>query len=193
MVQMRVYQGADRSTFQALTTVATGIRRFDTPANATGFLNETLQWWRENSADIDWQMPRGEIPADTLKRLRVMRDAVQGLLDGDRKGYERRLRQLAKYYSFTLQVPGGGLKPVDSGWEGFVAGLVLPLAELGERTDRLRRCGNEECFWVFLDFSRNGTRTWCHTNVCGNKMRVRRYRKKEQLAAKRARRRSGPR
>src|SRR2546428_14137986 len=104
-------------------------------------------------------MPRGEIPPDALKRLRVMRDAVQGLLDRDRKGYERRLRQLAKHYSFTLQVPRGGLKPVDSGWEGFVAGLVLPLAELGERTDRLRRGGNEEGFWGFLDFSLNGTRT----------------------------------
>jgi predicted RNA-binding Zn ribbon-like protein len=175
---MHVYEGADRSAFQTLTTVATGIRRFNTPANAVGFLNETQRWWRQNSADVRWTLPRGPMRVETLGRLRVMRDAVQALLDGDRKGYLRRLRKLADYYSFALRVPSGGLRPLVGGWEGFVAALVLPLAELGERTDRLRRCSNDECFWVFLDLSRSGTRTWCHTNVCGNKMRARRYREK---------------
>lgn len=45
--------------------------------------------------------------------------------------------------------------------------------------DRLKICGN--CGWLFLDRSRNRSRTWCDMAVCGNRMKASRYyrRKKE--------------
>lgn len=48
--------------------------------------------------------------------------------------------------------------------------------------DRLKVCSNQNCEWIFLDQSRNKTRRWCDTKVCGNIMKVRRFRnrKKEQ-------------
>ena len=49
-----------------------------------------------------------------------------------------------------------------------------------EHSDRLRHCANEECRWMILDSTRNGTRTWCHSTLCGNKMRVRRFRARQQ-------------
>jgi predicted RNA-binding Zn ribbon-like protein len=201
---MDIYTPADRSTFEALMTVASGrhgpeaqaarehtrqlpggfLERLAHPADATYFLDHTARWWRENSEDIDWRLPRGEIPRDALARLREVRDAVQALADGDRAGYLRRLRSLAARYAFTLRIPEGGLRPRATGWDGFVASLVPPLAELADRAERLRRCANDRCQWMFLDMAKNGTRTWCHASLCGNKIRVRRFRERARAKAR---------
>jgi predicted RNA-binding Zn ribbon-like protein len=200
---VEIYVPADRSTFEALMTVASGrhgpeaqaaqeltarlrggyLDRFAHPTDATYFLNHTLRWWRENSDEIEWRMPKGEIPRDVLVRLRDVRDAVQALADGDRARYLRHLRALTTRYAFMIRVPAGGLHPRASGWDGFVASLVPPLAELGDRADRLRRCANERCQWMFLDMARNGSRTWCHASLCGNKIRVRRFRERARAKA----------
>lgn len=180
---MKPNDGVDRSVFTALTTVGSGIRLFDTPAHATEFLYETAEWWRKNSLDIRWHVPAGRVPTTTLQRLREMRDAVQALVNGDRDAYERGLTKLAGQYSFRMEVQGGSFVPVATGWEGFVAALIPPLRELGSRADRLRRCANHECYWLFLDTSRNGSRTWCHSSLCGNKMRLQRFRDRHRRAS----------
>lgn len=43
---------------------------------------------------------------------------------------------------------------------------------------RLRECGAEECGWLFEDTSRNRSRQWCDMQNCGNRAKVRRYRKR---------------
>jgi len=45
---------------------------------------------------------------------------------------------------------------------------------------RLRQCGGEECAWMFLDTSRNRSRHWCDMKDCGNRAKVRRFRKRQQ-------------
>ena len=40
---------------------------------------------------------------------------------------------------------------------------------------RLRLCAADDCHWVFLDHSKNGSRRWCDMNVCGNRAKARRY------------------
>lgn len=161
------------------------------PADATYFLNHTVRWWRENSDDVDWRLPQGEIPRKVLARLRDVRDAVQALADGDRAGYLRRLRGLARCYAFTIRIPDGGLRSTATGWDGFVGTLVPPLAELADRAERLRRCANDRCQWMFLDMARNSTRTWCHASLCGNKIRVRRFRERARAKAAASARRRG--
>jgi predicted RNA-binding Zn ribbon-like protein len=42
--------------------------------------------------------------------------------------------------------------------------------------ERLRRCGGEDCGWLFLDQSRNRSRRWCTMEDCGNLAKVRRFR-----------------
>ncbi|MGF7148070.1 putative RNA-binding Zn ribbon-like protein [Sphingomonas zeicaulis] len=37
----------------------------------------------------------------------------------------------------------------------------------GAELDRLKRCEAEDCRWLFLDRSRNGSRRWCDTATCG--------------------------
>jgi hypothetical protein len=45
----------------------------------------------------------------------------------------------------------------------------------GGLLDRVRRCANPECGWLFLDDSRAGKRRWCSMSSCGNRARARRH------------------
>lgn len=60
--------------------------------------------------------------------------------------------------------------------------ISLSAAELLISSDlpRLRQCGGEECGWMFLDTSRNRSRQWCDMKDCGNRAKVRRFRKRQQ-------------
>lgn len=40
---------------------------------------------------------------------------------------------------------------------------------------RLKRCGSEECGWLFYDESVNGLRRWCSMSDCGNREKARRH------------------
>lgn len=58
--------------------------------------------------------------------------------------------------------------------------LALDAVELftGGRLGRLKQCPGEECGWLFLDTSRNGSRQWCDMRDCGNLAKVRRFRER---------------
>lgn len=48
---------------------------------------------------------------------------------------------------------------------------------------RLRRCAGEDCSLVYLDTSRGRRRRWCSSEVCGNRERVARHRRRTTVAA----------
>ncbi len=51
-----------------------------------------------------------------------------------------------------------------------------------EEITRLKICGN--CGWLFVDRSKNRSRTWCDMTVCGNRAKAsRHYRRKKKEAA----------
>jgi predicted RNA-binding Zn ribbon-like protein len=45
---------------------------------------------------------------------------------------------------------------------------------------KVRRCGGQDCGWLFLDTSRNGARQWCDMRDCGNRAKVKRFRERRQ-------------
>lgn len=45
----------------------------------------------------------------------------------------------------------------------------------GDARNRLRRCANDTCLWLFLDDSKNITRRWCAMASCGNRAKARRH------------------
>lgn len=45
----------------------------------------------------------------------------------------------------------------------------------------VRVCAAEDCGWLFLDTSKNGTRRWCSMKSCGNRAKARRHYKKEKV------------
>jgi predicted RNA-binding Zn ribbon-like protein len=77
------------------------------------------------------------------------------------------------------------------GWDKMSEALESPLwpvvrsaAELLTSGDssRLRQCVGEDCGWLFVDTSRNGSRQWCDMKDCGNLAKVRRFRQRQQVA-----------
>jgi predicted RNA-binding Zn ribbon-like protein len=40
---------------------------------------------------------------------------------------------------------------------------------------RLRHCLNDQCGWLFMDDSKNGSRRWCSMQSCGNRAKVHRH------------------
>src|SRR5579864_6890724 len=116
-----------------------------------------------------------------LKALKEVRAAARLLLTSER-AYERRTSGLLKSVRLRLDA-GGQLVPVRSGWDGFIDALLVSLVELREHADRLKVCDNEQCRWVFLDHSKNRSRQWCASASCGNRQRVRRFRKRMAATA----------
>lgn len=51
---------------------------------------------------------------------------------------------------------------------------------IAEAAQRVRACANLECRWLFLDTTKNHTRRWCDMKICGNRMKVRRFKAHHQ-------------
>ncbi|ONI67188.1 hypothetical protein BWI15_28925 [Kribbella sp. ALI-6-A] len=58
-----------------------------------------------------------------------------------------------------------------------VTELTLATWRLLEDEDlgRLRQCQDDDCGWLFLDRSKNGSRRWCSSADCGNRARAKRH------------------
>jgi predicted RNA-binding Zn ribbon-like protein len=73
-----------------------------------------------------------------------------------------------------------------SGLEQELTGFLWPVARAA--TDlltsgqliQLRQCAGDPCGWLFLDFSKNGSRRWCDMADCGNRAKARRYRERKK-------------
>jgi predicted RNA-binding Zn ribbon-like protein len=61
--------------------------------------------------------------------------------------------------------------------DGIVRLIARSAAELlsDERLQRVRRCANPSCGWLFLDTSKNQSRRWCSMDDCGNRAKARRH------------------
>ena len=68
--------------------------------------------------------------------------------------------------------------------EALMVPVAHSMAKLLAQGDlsRLRKCKNPDCVLYFYDTTKNGARTWCSLDLCGNKLR---------MAASRRRRLSG--
>lgn len=54
------------------------------------------------------------------------------------------------------------------------AAMLLVSQEAG----RIRKCGGQDCGWVYVDRSRNGLRRWCRMETCGTQAKSRRRRER---------------
>jgi predicted RNA-binding Zn ribbon-like protein len=48
---------------------------------------------------------------------------------------------------------------------------------------RVKECPGENCGWLFLDTTKNGSRLWCSSRDCGNRDKVDRYRRRKSRTA----------
>jgi predicted RNA-binding Zn ribbon-like protein len=73
--------------------------------------------------------------------------------------------------------------------EGSLDQMLGPLARsaalllMSAKSKLVRQCANTQCGWLFVDETKNHRRQYCRTNICGNKIRVRRHRQRQRNAS----------
>ncbi len=72
------------------------------------------------------------------------------------------------------------------GKEQTLAWMLWPVVQsaaellLSPELDQVKQCDDDRgCGWLFLDTSRNRSRRWCSMQSCGNRAKVRRYRRQQ--------------
>jgi predicted RNA-binding Zn ribbon-like protein len=137
---------------------------------------EAARYLRRQGIRVSDPLERRQVAA-----LKQIRDAVQAFPESRRR-YERATATLLEPARFRLN-PDAHIISTRDGWDGFIDGLLIPLLELPEQADRLKRCENDQCGWLFLDHSKNRSRQWCESGSCGNRQRVRRFRHRLEEAS----------
>lgn len=173
------------------------------------FLNSDWRDWRgsgrrENRLDNpDWMEQffqqwdlRAPFPADEPYRLALlelrerMRSMVESVVSGEALATEdlsELNRVLALAPSHTRVIPaeeGYRLEQVSlvEGWDQVMARIAGSFADLLAHQDarRIKICDNDDCKWVYFDESKNRARRWCDDKMCGNLMKVRRFRERQK-------------
>jgi len=92
-----------------------------------------------------------------------------------------RLEKRGERYALAWEDPrvaaeGSGAAPLDRPlWPIAHSAMELLLeADLS----RIGECESDTCGFLFLDTTRNRSRRWCDTRICGNRARVRRHRRR---------------
>src|SRR6267154_2752857 len=128
----------------------------------------------------------GMEPRDQISRSPVSRSEREGRRRqgcprgslGHRSGACARLSWTGEAYRWSLDPSAAAL---DAAMQPLVESAVNLLTSA--KLERLRRCGNSTCYWLFVDETRNHSRRWCEMASCGNVLKVRRHREKARSAA----------
>jgi len=149
---------------------------------------QLAEWIAEHAGE---HLP--ELQPDDVQRLRGLRESLRALMHANNGGRVEEadlaaLREAAERSRFRLAFePDGGLEltPARADLSGFESSLLLALEHLQchEVWPRLKACTDEGCQWAFYDTTRNRSRTWCSMDVCGNRQKTKRYRKRKGTGA----------
>jgi predicted RNA-binding Zn ribbon-like protein len=73
----------------------------------------------------------------------------------------------------------------DRGVEAIFATIARDAVDLlsGAFAGRIRECAAPDCALLFVDTSRPGSRRWCSTGACGNRVRTKTYRQRRKERA----------
>lgn len=136
------------------------------------------------SAGMAGTKPRAT--AKDLATARVLREAIYALAGkpSRAKGEAPRetLNRIAAYTAAAPQLLGNGTMCL----EGDAGALLVTLAReavqlFGSDAARLiRQCESRSCTLYFVDTSRRGDRRWCSMSGCGNKAKVREFRRRKR-------------
>ena len=113
-----------------------------------------------------------------LARLRAIRAAIRSLADEpdlDLGLWRASMDDAPDGIDYRLGADAS-VRAARQGWDGIADDLLPAALAVAAERNRLRRCGNPRCRWLFVDRSRQGNRIWCEAAVCGNRMRVGRHR-----------------
>ncbi|MGC4940476.1 CGNR zinc finger domain-containing protein [Kribbella sp. DT2] len=118
----------------------------------------------------------GQVEAGDLAALReTAYEVLQPLAVGEEPDNVAELRELLVAAVGRARIVQ--LNPLRWQADDAVTELTLAAWRLLEDEDlsRLRQCQDNDCGWLFLDRSKNGSRRWCSSGDCGNRARAKRH------------------
>ena len=141
-------------------------------------------------ADRDLAAPHEPRSAADLERARRVREALRALaagntgepVPGDAVAVLEEQRRRSK---LAVTFGADGSAPIvaqASGIDGALGGLLAIVAHAIHDGSwaRLKACADPDCRWAFYDSSRSHRRAWCSMEVCGNRNKVRAYRRRQR-------------
>lgn len=152
---------------------------------------DTLQTSEEFEAYLAINPYTGEIrrDQDEIDAVRAIRPRLRRLWDVDRDGAVPLVNEmLADGRALPRLVRHGGYD-----WHIHATSDDAPLATRilveaamafvdvirSDEYDRVRTCSADDCESVYVDYSRNGSKRYCDTGNCGNRMNVIAYRERK--------------
>jgi predicted RNA-binding Zn ribbon-like protein len=158
--------------------VETGTDRTDTPSHLAQWLDEQgLRALGEPS-----------LGAPELAQAVELRESLRSVLVAHSRreeaaGAARRHEEVAAQGGLGVRFDANGavqITPRAEGYPGVLAALLVPVARAGMDGTwaRMKACVADDCHWAFYDSSRNRSGRWCDMAVCGNREKVRTYRRR---------------
>jgi predicted RNA-binding Zn ribbon-like protein len=152
---------------------------------------EGLRAWLVDRRLLDGDAPPVEdadrVQAIQLREaLRSLMAAHNGVAVAEDMGdvLERAARQGRLSMRFATD-GSPALAPLAGGYAAALATLLVPVAEAAAAGtwERVKACRDPSCRWAFYDRSRNRSGVWCDMAVCGNRTKVRAYRRRRPSAS----------
>lgn len=166
------------------------LRFVDTVGNRLG--SSPDDYWKAPSDVARWFAARGLLGSEVLlteadrERAIGLRDAIFDLLTAHPPGESQLDRfngELTEAFGKLELSPQGEFELVEPRpFERALMLVALSAANLatGELAERVRRCADPECGWLFLDRSKNRSRRWCDMADCGNRAKARRFQERRR-------------
>ncbi len=147
--------------------------------------NELSSWLRSQDLLSD---DGADAQKADLRSAIELREALRALAranNGDQQCPDAwaTLERAARAGKLSVHFDQGGLVDVRPEAAGITGALTLLLARVAEAVadgtwPRVKACRSPTCEWAFYDRSRNHSAVWCEMAVCGNRTKVRAYRKR---------------
>jgi hypothetical protein len=142
----------------------------DSLSGAQTWLSAALDGWSEATGR---PMPDITLTDDDLSPLRILREQARAAL---RTGEPSSDARSAPRIRLELRSDGSvGYEPIGEGWQAIAAIVYaeLILAQAAGTAARLKICAKPSCGAAFYDRSRNSSRVWHDTKLCGNAINLR--------------------
>lgn len=148
--------------------------------------NEWLGTARELTAWLDEQgLPVARVTAADVARVQRVREELRRLVIANNHGGDvdyRALDEEAERATLRVSFDPPELVPAARGIDGALGHIFAVVHEaMRDGTwQRLKGCKN--CHWAFYDESKNRSATWCSMELCGNRLKTKRYRTRAKTA-----------
>jgi predicted RNA-binding Zn ribbon-like protein len=143
----------------------------------------TIERWLRTSRLLNRRSPATE---DDLRWAADVQSALRATVPDDRRRVTPKdlqvLNDAARAAEVRVRFGEGDptLEPDAGGVRGAVGRLLgfAAVAAIDGSWSRLKTCESETCLGVFYDRSRNQSGRWCSMQVCGNRAKVRAFRRR---------------